>query len=312
MRISFLIPLYNCLPLTQVMLASLQATLPAGLDHEIILVDDGSTDGTRDWLQSLNTPQLRVLLNDRNLGYAAANNRAASIATGDILVLLNNDLILTPRWLEPMLVAYAALAPRAGVIGNVQRAVATGDIDHTGFVITEHGKPEQDRSPPSRFARLKKVPAVTGACLLISRALWQQLGGFDERYRNGCEDLDLCFKATAAGLANAVALRSIIFHHISASPGRRLHDEQNTRTLAIRWRSHLSRLGARAWCRDYLTRTVNARTAFDAPLDGLKTGLHAAGLTHLPPTVALRQMADAIDREHVRWQALLDTLECPA
>src|SRR5687767_66385 len=103
MKVSFIIPLYNCLPLTQAMLASLQATLPAGLAHEIIFVDDGSTDGTREWLATLTAPPFRVLLNERNLGYAIANNRAAAVARGEFLVLLNSDLVLQPGWLEPML-----------------------------------------------------------------------------------------------------------------------------------------------------------------------------------------------------------------
>ena len=67
MKVSFIIPLYNCLPLTQAMLASLQATLPAGLAHEIILVDDGSTDGTREWLAGLSQPGVS-LSNPTSLG----------------------------------------------------------------------------------------------------------------------------------------------------------------------------------------------------------------------------------------------------
>src|SRR5438105_8246007 len=91
-RVSFIVPLYNCLPLAQAMLASLQATLPAGLSHEIILIDDGSTDGTREWLQSLSPsnglamltgPPFRVLLNEHNLGFARTNNRGAAVANGE-------------------------------------------------------------------------------------------------------------------------------------------------------------------------------------------------------------------------------------
>src|SRR4051812_854583 len=102
MRISFIVPLYNCLPLTQAMLASLKATLPAALAHEIIFVDDGSTDGTRAWLSSGPAP-CRTILNDRNLGFAGACNRGAAAASGEFLFFLNNDLVLLPGWLEPML-----------------------------------------------------------------------------------------------------------------------------------------------------------------------------------------------------------------
>ena len=82
------------------MVDSLRATVPAGLSFELILVDDGSTDGTRDWLAGLRAP-FRVLLNERNRGYAVSNNRGASAARGEILAFLNNDLVLTPGWLQP-------------------------------------------------------------------------------------------------------------------------------------------------------------------------------------------------------------------
>ncbi|WP_175414861.1 glycosyltransferase family 2 protein [Nibricoccus aquaticus] len=309
MRVSFLIPLYNCLPLTQAMLDSLQATLPVGLDHEIILIDDGSADGTRDWLRTLSSdatlPNLRVLINDRNLGYAATNNRAASIATGDLLVLLNNDLVLTSRWLEPMLAAHAALGPRAGIVGNVQLSIRTGEIDHTGIVINAKAKPVHDRELPPFAPALKPVPAVTGACLLIARELWLRLGGFDTAFINGGEDVDLCLRAARLGLTTAVAQRSIIHHHVSSSPGRKLRDEQNSHLLASRWRPEFARLSHRAVCRDYLARELTAATVATSPLDVLQAGLHAAGLTSRPPVVALRRMADALDNEFSRWDKIL-------
>jgi glycosyltransferase involved in cell wall biosynthesis len=73
-KISFIIPLFNHLAETEKMLASLLTSLPVGLPHEIILVDDGSTDGTREWLKAIQDARIRVHLNERNLGYAATNN----------------------------------------------------------------------------------------------------------------------------------------------------------------------------------------------------------------------------------------------
>src|SRR5882762_7486457 len=124
MKVSFIIPLYNCLSLTQAMLASLRATLPPGLEGEIILADDGSTDGTRAWLKNLPSP-CRVILNERNLGFAGACNRGAAAATGEFLFFLNNDLVLLPHWLEPMLAAFDRF-PAAGLVGNIQLNAATG------------------------------------------------------------------------------------------------------------------------------------------------------------------------------------------
>lgn len=241
-KVSFIIPLYNRLDLTSACLESLRTTLPAGLDHEILLLDDGSTDGTREWIQSLGTPY-RVLLNQSNLGYAATNNRGAAAATGDILALLNSDLIFTRRWLEPML-ATLEHVPSAGIVGNVQFRAATGELDHIGFSVGLTGKPHHDVSSLWLWApwRSRQTPAVTAACLLIPRHLFLRLRGFDEGFRNGGEDVDLCFRARELGYTCHVALHSRILHHVSASPGRKLHDERNSRRLAHRWHDEFLRL----------------------------------------------------------------------
>jgi len=286
------------------MLASLRATLPAGLSHEIIFVDDGSTDGTRDWLRSLDRGSISALLNEENLGYAAANNRGVAQAKGEVLVLLNNDLILTPGWLEPMLALYRSRGD-AGAIGNVQLGVQSGTIDHAGIVINAKGKPEHDRTPAEPWSHVREVPAVTGACLLIAKSLWHDLGGFDDHFLNGCEDVDLCLKAGVRRCKNLVALRSVIHHHISASPGRKRRDEANTRRLTLRWRDDLVCLGAKSWCEDFVARKLNSATAFSAPLDALKIWSHAAGFTSAPPAIALTSMQRAIDRELKRWNQLL-------
>ncbi|HVS50768.1 MAG TPA: glycosyltransferase family 2 protein [Opitutaceae bacterium] len=317
-RLSVVIPLYNCLALTQAMLESLRATLPSGLAHEIIFVDDGSTDGTREWLKNLSpsngsaTPgaPFRVVLNEQNLGYAVANNRGAALARGEFLVLLNNDLVLLPHWLEPMLAAHRALRERAGPIGNVQLDARTGAIDHAGIVINRQGKPEHARTLPPRsqrlFTSLRRVPAITGACLLIERALWQKLGGFDASFVNGGEDVDLCFRARAAGYDTAVALRSIVRHHVSSSAGRKAHDEQNSYRLARRWRAEFiadSRDATRSWCRDYLRAALAEPRSAEHAL-ARRALLHASHLSRTPPAEALADLEAGLAREFARWEAM--------
>lgn len=309
-QVSFIIPLYNCLPLTQAMLASLQATVPAGLTHEIIFVDDGSTDGTRPWLSTLGEPPFRVLLNERNLGYAAANNRAAAVARGEFLALLNNDLVLQRGWLEPMLAAHAALRGRAGLIGNVQLDARSGLVDHAGLVVNLTGKPVHARTPPGALARLlrpvRPMPAVTGACVLVERALWQQLGGFDEDYINGGEDIDLCFRARAAGRINAVALRSVVRHHVSASPGRKARDEQNSWRLARRWRAELIAAaddGTRTWCRIYLARALAEPESREYRL-ALAACAFLAHVRRQPPPESVAAIEAGLRGEFARWEQM--------
>jgi GT2 family glycosyltransferase len=314
MQVSFVIPLFNCLELTRACVGSLQRTLPPSLAHEIILVDDGSTDGTRAWLATLDTTTgpFRVVLNERNLGYAGANNRGARAARGRLLVLLNNDLVLTRGWLEPMLAVHASLGATAGFVGNVQRNVRTRDLDHTGIVINHQGKPVHDTFNPRWLGRSSRpVPAVTGACLLTSRDLFLHLGGFDEGFVNGGEDIDLCFRAAARGCRHAVALRSVIYHHVSASPGRKARDEANSRRLTLRWRDALARQGARRWCSYYLCEYWIGPTS-NPDLALARSALACTlGLRRTPPSGALAGMQAALDRELTRWSVLLDGSPSP-
>ncbi len=304
MRVSFVVPLYNNLPLTQAMLASLQATLPAGLDHEVIFVDDGSTDGTREWLRTIATgPAIRAILNDKNLGFAGACNRGAASAGGDFLFFLNNDLVLQPGWFEPMLAVVSAYAG-AGLVGNVQLNHATGKVDHTGLAFDAKGKPAHLTA--RGWGGLRPVVAVTGACFAIRAATWRQLGGFDEQYVNGCEDVDLGLRAHEAGFTNYVALRSVVRHHISASSGRKRRDEQNTARLVLRWHAfilaEIPRACARACVaavwenpRDY----IHSRLAYESVL-------YAAGLLPQPTRLIRIAAIQALQLEAARWASLLD------
>jgi O-antigen biosynthesis protein len=308
--LSFIVPVHNRLDLTQATVAGLGRSLPEGLDYEVIVVDDGSTDGTREWLRGLKPP-FRAVLNDRNLGYAAANNRGAATASGEVLALLNNDLVLRPGWLEPMLEALELLRGRAGLVGNVQRDARTGAVDHAGIVINHKGKPEHLRKSPwrlraaNRFKRLLRVPAVTGACALVLNDVWRLLGGFDEGFRNGCEDVDLCLRAEASGYRNVVALRSVVGHHISASPGRKEHDEENTRRLVEKWRRTLVRLGIEDWCRHHFETYLPEPRDYPDPALARQLALHLLGLTPRPPAGAYPGMDAAIGIEIERWRAIL-------
>ncbi len=305
MKVSFIIPLYNCLPLTQAMLASLRATVPAGLAHEIILVDDGSTDGTRAWLSSLGAPT-RVILNDRNLGFAGACNRGAAAAQGEFLFFLNNDLVLLPGWLEPML-ALLQRDASAGLVGNVQLNATSGETDHTGIFFTHQGKPAHrtDRPLPARVTGCRRVDALTGACFALRRSLWEKLGGFDEGFVNGGEDVDLALRATAAGCRHFVALRSVVRHHISSSTGRNLRNEQNTRRLLQRWHETIAVLAARDWSREFIQRHWDQSFVYDDHL-GRAALACWLGLTPRPPAAVREGVQAALATEFARWRTLLD------
>jgi GT2 family glycosyltransferase len=307
-KVSFIIPLYNRLDLTQPCLESLQATIPRGLAHEIILIDDGSTDGTREWIATLGAP-FRVLLNERNLGYAATNNRGAAAATGEVLALLNSDLILTRRWLQPML--RLVRKRRVGIVGNLQLRASDRVLDHAGILFTRKCKPAHDDRRLWLLApwRSRRVPAITAACLLVRRELFLQLRGFDETFRNGCEDIDLCFRARARGHSVRVALHSRILHHVSASRGENPKNEYNSRRLAVRWRDELLRLSAHHSSRIYLHRQLDAPRESD-PDTVWACLFHLAKLRTRPEARFAGACAEELMAvEETRWEHLLGPAE---
>jgi GT2 family glycosyltransferase len=231
--------LHNGLQYSREMLDSLLATLPRGLLHEIILVDNASSDGTREWLHALEaSPEIRRVLNEQNLGYAIANNLAAASARGRILALLNNDLVLLPRWLQPMLRALTRI-PRAGIVGNIQLDHASGEVDHGGIIFKHDGYPFHHRGPLAELqaAPVREFPAVTAACCIMWRDWFLASGGFDPSYRNGFEDVDLCLRARQDGLVNLMANQSVVRHRIASSPGRKDRERENARFFLDRWRT---------------------------------------------------------------------------
>ena len=295
--ISFIVPLFNHLVQTQAMLASLQASLPAGLDYEIILSDDASTDGTPAWLNTLRDPRIKVLNSETNRGYAANNNAGVRRARGEILGLLNNDLLFEPGWLEPILAVLLSPELKAGLVGNVQYRMADGAVDHAGVVLIPEGQFHHIRTLPNKPH--VKTLAVTGACMLLRKVDFEAVGGFNEAFFNGCEDIDLCFKLRAAGKATYIASASRIRHHVSLSrTTHTLQDFCNSRHLFVRWRPEIKRELSEVW-------RVLMAEGVSAYADKLSGRLAKDFLS--TPHVASRVIAEAmLRREELFWASKLD------
>ncbi|MCX6937397.1 MAG: glycosyltransferase family 2 protein [Verrucomicrobia bacterium] len=273
MKVSIITATYNKLELTQAFWASL-VSYPPDVEWEMIWVDDGSTDGTREWLRTQPAALCRSFFNDKNLGYAGANNLGATHATGDILAFLNNDLVLTDGWFPP-LCNILQNSSGVGIVGNVQLSTVTDLIDHAGVRFDLVGVPVHHLKNRPRGALrgngcLSK--AVTAACWLVNRTVFLENGGFDESYRNGSEDIDLCIRLGNAGYRHWVDYRSVIWHHVSSSPGRKTYDLQNQARFLKQW-SHVTLVwGQVDWPRAYLSRILrnpgqlNLTKAFDALL----------------------------------------------
>lgn len=292
--ISFVIPLFNHLAQTQAMLQSLLASLPRDLDYEIIFYDDASSDGTQEWLQSLNHPRIHYFIHSQNCGYAKTNNDAIRYAKGDYLVLLNNDLLFVANWLEPMIETLENPKLNAGIVGNVQYRVDDHAIDHAGVILTPRGQFDHLRVLPEDTTQAISVYVVTGACMLIRKVDFDAVSGFDEVFINGCEDIDLCLKIRGTGKQVYLEPCSRILHHVSLSRNSTsIQNEKNSQYLFAKWRKEIKRKLTKCWI-DLLAR---GKSAYEPYIDGELTN---SFLTR--PHIAAMTIAEAaLLREEANW-----------
>ena len=233
---SIIIPVFNRCDLTRGCLEAVRQTL-AGHRGEIIVVDDGSSDETPAYLESLGRA-VRVIQNHQNLGFAAACNRGAAEARGEFVVFLNNDTLPEPGWLEPLL-DEVRNSEETGVVG-AKLLYPDRRIQHAGVAFSvPNGVPynlfrgaAEDFEPG---CQRREYRAVTGACMLVRHSLFRALDGFDESYRNGFEDVDFCLRARERGARVIYQPRSVVVHLEEQSEGRKDFDLQNLTLFLDRW-----------------------------------------------------------------------------
>jgi GT2 family glycosyltransferase len=203
----------------------LTATLPSVLDQgaEVVVVDDGSSDGTADWLRA-QWPAVRVVELGENVGVAAAFNRGIAATTTEFVALLNNDVELAPRWLEPLLAALHAHPGAASATGKLlryddrERLDAAGDVLLRSAAVINRGAGELDRGQYDR------AEAVFGACAgaaLYRRSALDAVGPFDERYFAYLEDVDWAMRAQLHGFGARYEPAAVGFHMGGATTRRR-------------------------------------------------------------------------------------------
>jgi O-antigen biosynthesis protein len=240
--VTIIIPVYNRLEFTKKCLESLSRNTPAG-SYEIIIVDNGSTDGTTDFLQRQEITS-KVISNQSNLGFSKACNQGAESAKGDYLVFLNNDTEPQPGWLDA-LVRIIHDDPAVGAVGS-KLLYPDGTIQHAGVVLVDDRTVHDPlvgrhiyNGKPSNYPEANKpfcYQALTAAALLIRHSAFLKAGGFDENYWNGYEDLDLCFKLGALGYLLVYTPESVLIHHESKSgPERFSKAGQNICRLHEKW-----------------------------------------------------------------------------
>jgi N-acetylglucosaminyl-diphospho-decaprenol L-rhamnosyltransferase len=192
------------------------------LPHQVVLVDNGSTDGTTHKVRE-EFPHVAVIRLDRNTRYAIACNRAATAGTGEVIVMLNNDVDCRPDFLE-RLTAPLAADDRVGCASPLLLQPEEELIDSVGLVADMtlsafprfHGRPvaEADAASPT-------LTGPAGAAAAFRRAAWEAVGGLDEAIFAYMEDFDLALRIRSAGWKAAAALDAVAVHVGSATHGRR-------------------------------------------------------------------------------------------
>ena len=233
---SVIIPVYNGRDYTRNCIEALLVD-ESEATFELIVVDNGSTDGVSDYLEQVKGKML-LLSPGRNLGFAAANNLAARSARGKYLVLLNNDTVPEQDWLDSM-VELIETDPKIGIVGAKLLYPLNRLVQHAGVVFNDMGNPSHiyERFPEDHPAvnKVRDFQAVTAACMLIKKEIYHQAGGFDEQYINGFEDVDFCFKVRESGWRIVYQPKSVVLHFEGMSKGRHQHETANGMLLWKRW-----------------------------------------------------------------------------
>ena len=249
--VSIVIPVFNQVEYTRRCLESIWQNTDNSIPYEIIVVDNASTDGTEEFLQSVQAqhPHLRVVRNRENLGFSRACNQGAEVARGQYLLFLNNDTEPQPGWLPALLEPFRE--KNVGVVG-AKLLYPDGTVQHAGIEMLTAPRatyldgygatlvlPEQ----PYRFVaendervnRKRELDMVTGACLMMPAALFRKVAGFDPAYRNGGEDIDLCLKVRAEGYRVVYQPEAVVIHYEGRTVSRFDYVKENTERFFQHW-----------------------------------------------------------------------------
>ncbi len=296
-KVSIIIPTMGRLSLIQPCIESL-LQITAWPNYEVVILDNGRgkyPDGIA-WLRE---KPFTVVECNEPFNWARLNNIGVRHATGDLYLFLNDDIEITsPDWLEQLV--RQALRPDVGAVGALLY-YPNGALQHTGVLLVNYGGGGihllHKRMPsPSLYRQLhatvREVSANTGACLLVSRAKFEQIGGFDEELAVVGNDVDLCLRLLDAGYRNVWTPLCSLIHHESISRKTSVPKEDE-QAMWRRWRHRF--MAGDAWynpnlCAEKGDFTLQAST-LRGPLGGASSALRddmaAATTSTLQPGVNL-------------------------
>jgi GT2 family glycosyltransferase/glycosyltransferase involved in cell wall biosynthesis len=206
---------------------------------ELVFLDNGSTDGTRPWLEAeaaRRGASFRLVAFPENRGFAAACNAGAAAASGDLLCFLNNDTVVTGGWLSA-LVRHLSRDPSLGMVGASTNEIANAAKVAVGYRDPAELEPWARAFTRGNTGRSEPIGMLAFFCVLMPRHVFERVGPLDERFAVGMfEDDDYCRRVRAKGWTLAVARDSFVHHwgrgsfrRISDAEYRRIYDENRKR-----------------------------------------------------------------------------------
>jgi glycosyltransferase involved in cell wall biosynthesis/GT2 family glycosyltransferase len=225
-RVSIIIPSKDNVDYLRACLKSILEITEYG-HYEILIIDTGSQEGdTLAYLEEITqNPKVSLHIYPDRFNYHKVNNYGAQIADGELLLFLNNDTeVIEPTWLDDL--AGWAERPGVGIVGT-KLLYPNGTIQHGGIVmgVEGHGSHIFERLPEHHYGPFgspdwyRDYQAVTGACMMVPKAVFEELGGFDETYQVGYGDIDLCLRAGQAGYRVVYSPFATMLHHEGGTRG---------------------------------------------------------------------------------------------
>jgi GT2 family glycosyltransferase len=243
---SIIIPLFNKVDYTRACLDALYKNSGPKKHFEVIAVDNGSRDKTPRLLKETarKYPSFHVVTNKKNRGFAAACNNGAEVSKGKYLVFLNNDTEPQPGWLSGL--TKVMEKDESIAAAGSKLLFPNGTIQHAGVAIVKNlitdsfpGFTHIYYEQPGTLeeANRKKIYQVlSAACLMVREEKFREVGGFDEGYWNGCEDIDLCLKIGEKGGKLVYVPGSVVIHHEFGSGTERFSKgSRNRERLMEKW-----------------------------------------------------------------------------
>lgn len=241
-KVSIIIPVYNQIHYTYACLVSILENTES-FDYEIIIADDVSTDATKEIDKFVSG--LVIARNESNQGFLKNCNNAAKKARGEYIFFLNNDTTVQKDWLPP-LIRLLESDESIGMVGS-KLIYPDGRLQEAGGIIWSdgsgwnYGRCDDPNKPEYNYVR--DVDYISGAAIMLSRKLWEEIGGFDERYAPAyCEDSDLAFEVRKRGLRVVYQPLSVVTHFEGVSNGTdvngtglKRYQVENNKKLQEKW-----------------------------------------------------------------------------